>query len=244
MAQATGIDESQFVGTVPKSNPTAVTIRRRPRGESLPVGDAKLIPAAPAIGIRVRKNVGPVCRPGCSCKCHSGRKSHTSGYLDGVVGRLFLGYSGLPWLNSSCDSATCQTSQAPSVSAEYWFPMGFCWSQIIRLQISYQSRIGPQWELTSLRRVPDSAHCVKFALEGDIKGLKGLFQHGMASPKDVSNTRGYSLLRVSCHVALHPFLMLNTTSVGSLRTAIRNLSFPYCRRCRPGLQVSYPVQVQ
>ncbi|KAL8647736.1 MAG: hypothetical protein Q9226_006311 [Calogaya cf. arnoldii] len=46
-----------------------------------------------------------------------------------------------------------------------------------------------------LRRVPDSAPCVKFALDGNIDGLKDLFKRGLASPKDVSSTRGYSILR-------------------------------------------------
>ena len=48
-----------------------------------------------------------------------------------------------------------------------------------------------------LRRVPDSAACVNFALTGNIDGLKDLFKRGLASPKDVSSTRGYSILRVS-----------------------------------------------
>lgn len=137
------------------------------------------------------------CRPDCNCSCHSEYNSKTPGYLDRIMGRLFLGYSGFPSLVTSCDLTICQRSQSPSVSAEYWFPLGFCWSQIVRFELGYQAQLGPQFGLTTLRRVPDSALCVKFALEGDIDGLKKLFQHGMASSKDVSSTRGYSLLRVS-----------------------------------------------
>ena len=156
------------------------------------------------LGFRVTKSVGPVCRPGCFCICHSVRKSDTSGYFERIIGRLFVGYSGLPLLNSRCDSVRCRRSQTPNVSAEYWFPLGFCWSQMICLELGFQPNIGPQWELSTLRRVPDSAQCVKYALGGDIEGLKGLFQQGMASPKDVSSTRGYSLLRVSRHLWLQP----------------------------------------
>ncbi|KAI4280845.1 MAG: hypothetical protein L6R38_004121 [Xanthoria sp. 2 TBL-2021] len=78
---------------------------------------------------------------------------------------------------------------------EYWFPLGLFWSQIVRLQLGYQSHLGPQVSLSMLRRVPDSAPCVKFALDGNIDGLKDLFKRGLASPKDVSSTRGYSILR-------------------------------------------------
>lgn len=199
MAQAISIDKSQFLGNMPEAQSTAVAIRQRPRRVTLPSGTNKLTSEAQAIGVRVRRNIGPVCRPNCTCTCHLEHTSNTSGYLDRILGRLFVGYSGLPLLNTRCDVEKCQRSQSPSVSAEYWFPLGFCWSQIIRLEFGYQSQIGPQFGLTTLRRVPDSAQCVKFALEGDVDGLKGLFRHGMASPKDVSSTRGYSLLRVSRH---------------------------------------------
>ena len=107
MAQAIGIDESQFSGSTSIDHSSAVAIRQRPREKLIQAGDEKSVATSSAIGIRVKKSIGPVCRPGCQCLCHSERKSQTSGYLDGVVGRLFLGYSGLPLLNSRCDSSTC-----------------------------------------------------------------------------------------------------------------------------------------
>ncbi len=47
-----------------------------------------------------------------------------------------------------------------------------------------------------------SAQCVNFALNGNIDGLKALFVRGSASARDISSTRGYSILRVS------PFLVV------------------------------------
>lgn len=201
MAQAIRIDESQYPESGPENQSTAVARRQRPGRVGSTYDTEQSVSKPQAVGIRVKKSIGPVCRPACSCNCHIERKSSTYGYFDRVIGRLFLGYSGLPLLNSPCDAAGCLKSQTSYVSAEYWFPSGFFWSQIVRLKLGYQSHIGPQWELTTLRRVPDSAQCVRFALEGDILGLKGLFQHGLASPRDVSSTRGYSLLRVfmKCH---------------------------------------------
>lgn len=84
----------------------------------------------------------------------------------------------------------------PFVSPEYWFPLGLCWSKIIQLQLSYQPSFGPQLNLSTLRRVPDTAPCVEFALHGNIDGLKSLFTRGEASPWDVSVTRGYTLALV------------------------------------------------
>ena len=56
--------------------------------------------------------------------------------------------------------------------------------------------MGPQFSLRSLRRVPDSAQCVHYATQGNIEGLRDLFGRGLASPWDVSSTRGYTLSRV------------------------------------------------
>lgn len=112
--------------------------------------------------------------------------------MNRVVGQLFLGYSGL---NPKCDIPSCQVTQQPEVTAEYWFPMGLFWSMIVQFNLSYQANMGPSFELKTLRRVPDSAACVNYAIKGNIDALKGLFSKGLASPRDVSDTRGYSLLR-------------------------------------------------
>ncbi|KAL8758289.1 MAG: hypothetical protein Q9199_001591 [Rusavskia elegans] len=104
--------------------------------------------------------------------------------VDRILGRLFVGYAGLPLLNDKCDVEECDKSQIPYVNMEYWFPLGLFWSQIVRLQLGYQSHLGPQLSLTMLRRVPDSAPCVNFALDGNIDGLKDLFKRGLASPKN------------------------------------------------------------
>lgn len=108
---------------------------------------------------------------------------------------MFIGYSGLPYLNNKCSLSTCNNAQAAQVSVEYWFPLGFVWSQILKVSFCYRPNLGPQFELSTLRRVPDSAQCINFALKGDIDGLKDLFRRGLASPRDVSTTRGYSILR-------------------------------------------------
>lgn len=74
--------------------------------------------------------------------------------------------------------------------------MGLLWSQIVRLQIAHSKNLGPQVQLMFLRQIPDSAQVVDYALDGNIEGLKDLFKRGLASPRDVSVTRGYSVLRV------------------------------------------------
>ena len=65
------------------------------------------------------------------------------------------------------------------------------WSQIIRLQLAYRTNFGPSFQLSTLRRSPDSAQSVSFALNGNIDGRKRPPSQGLASPRGVSSARGY-----------------------------------------------------
>lgn len=176
------------------------------------------------------------CQPKCPCSCHEYKKSASPAFLDRVLGQMFIGYTGLPLFSPKCTSQECQKGQVPRVSLEYWFPLGFFWSQIVSVQAGFSQSFGPQFQMRTLRRVPDSAPCVNFALEGNIEALKDLFARGLASPQDVSSTRGYSLLRVS-RIHLRDEPLLNVHAVGSLRQAKRNLPISSICRGRYRLQV-------
>lgn len=135
------------------------------------------------------------CRTGCACVCHSQPKAASPQMLNRVLGHLFVGYTGLPYLSSKCDKDMCAKSRASKTSIEYWFPWGMFSSTIVRLQAGYQASTGTLFQLQTFRSVPDDAESVNFALNGNIEGLKCLFSRGVASPRDVSPTRGYTLLR-------------------------------------------------
>ena len=70
-----------------------------------------------SLGIRVTQITA--CPPGCPCTCYLQRRTMSPSLVDRVIGQMFVGYSGLPLLNRTCDTASCQKSQAPSVSFEY-----------------------------------------------------------------------------------------------------------------------------
>ncbi|KAH7309753.1 ankyrin repeat-containing domain protein [Stachybotrys elegans] len=89
--------------------------------------------------------------------------------LDSILGRIFIGYSGLPALSPNCDNNDCRGPPAKQVSVEYWFPASI-WSAILRVHIGFALSGGPSLHLETLR-------------------------NGLASPRDVSDTRGYTLLR-------------------------------------------------
>ena len=186
-------------------------LRPRPAGRRRPSSDSasrlNALQPSRSKGVRIRLNqYTSSCNSDCRCACHTSKRSSTPTVVDRILGQLFVGYAGIPLLNDKCDVSECDKSQIPYLNMEYWFPLGLFWSQIVRLQLGYQSHLGPQISLSMLRRVPDSAPCVKFALDGNIDGLKDLFKRGLASPKDVSSTRGYSILRVSFRTSQPSFV--------------------------------------
>ncbi|KAG0155365.1 hypothetical protein PDIDSM_940 [Penicillium digitatum] len=69
----------------------------------------------------------------------------------------------------------------------------------IRLDIAAISAVtfesSPQQIALETNFLNGIAACVSFALNGNVDGLKYLFSRGLASPNDVSTSRGYSVLR-------------------------------------------------
>ncbi|KAM0517681.1 hypothetical protein ACHAPE_004654 [Trichoderma viride] len=122
------------------------------------------------------------------------KNSASPAFLISLLGRFFVGYAGMPAMNPKCDNKECQGSRSGKMSLEYWFPASV-WSRILRMEVSFHHRAGPSLQLDMLRIVPDNSQCINFAVDGNIDGLKFLFNRGLASPRDVSSTRGYSLLR-------------------------------------------------
>lgn len=137
------------------------------------------------------------CRNWCPCACHAKRKLNLTapGMMESVLGKMFVGYSGLPVLNKPCDFRGCRDRQSATATIEYWFPWWFV-SMNSKLCLTYLPRIGPQFQLSTTRRIPDDSQSIAFAMQGNIDGLKYLFSQGLVGPRDVSNSRGFTLMRV------------------------------------------------
>ncbi|KAJ5738108.1 ankyrin repeat-containing domain protein [Penicillium malachiteum] len=191
LKQSSRVQESQLEQVGSSYN---MTSPRRPRPQLQANEGITGIQQSDGVGFRVTP-FAMKCRPGCLCACHSQRKMASPKIWSRVLGQLFIDFAGLPFFKQKCDLETCCKSHSSQLSLEYWFPMGFLSSTIIRLHIRRQPNIGLWLQLDTIRRVPDTAQCVSFALNGDIDGLKYLFSNGLASPRDVSTTRGYSILR-------------------------------------------------
>lgn len=157
------------------------------------------------------------CNTWCPCICHKKQKVEVAGrgIVEKMVGKLFVGYSGVPYISKSCDFRGCLHQKGTKVNVEYWFPW---WFLAMNVKLSMQSLpgLGPEMQLTTAYRIPDSAPAITYVMSNDIEGLKYLFSNGLASPRDVSDSRGFSLMRVS-KISFKPWVSrLTNVLVGTL----------------------------
>ena len=154
--------------------------------------------------IRVVTSQSLPCRSWCPCSCHAKRKVKLAspGLVEGLFGRIFIGFSGLPVLTGSCDFRGCRDRRSASTTVEYWFPSWFI-STNLKAVLTNMPMTGPEFLLSTTRRVADDSLSISFAMKGDITGLKHLFADGLAGPRDVSNSRGYTLMRWALYGGMH-----------------------------------------
>lgn len=154
--------------------------------------------------IRVVATYRRPCRHWCPCKCHAKQKLSlkTPGMVEAMVGRIFIGYSGLPLMKKPCDFRGCEDRRRATATVEYWFPSWFV-SMNAKLHLTYLPRVGPEYQLSTIRRVADDSPSITFAMQGNIEGLKHLFAQGLAGPRDVSDSRGYTLMRWALYGGMH-----------------------------------------
>ncbi|KAF2838004.1 hypothetical protein M501DRAFT_163004 [Patellaria atrata CBS 101060] len=147
-------------------------------------------------GLQVFVSQPNKCSTWCPCACHAKRKPKVTelGIVEKVIGKMFIGYAGLPFLNKKCDFRGCRHQRAPTVIMEYWFPWWFV-AMNVKLDFKYLPTVGSQFQVTTSRRVPDNSQSIAFVMQRDIDGLRYLFNNGLASPRDVSDSRGFTLMR-------------------------------------------------
>ena len=64
----------------------------------------------------------------CLCQCHQAMTMTSPGEWSNVLGRLFVGYTGLPLPAKKCDRTSCQHGQVqPRIRVAYLFPLWFAW---------------------------------------------------------------------------------------------------------------------
>lgn len=150
-----------------------------------------------SIGIRADMGNISECSRTCNCSCYVRRSLKSPRLLDGLLGTLFVGYSGSPLLTQRCDQVSCSGRKNSSTSFIYQFPRWFLISRMIQLKAKVTALYGPEVSLRFNRVVDGKALVFYYATTGDLSKMKELFQQGCASPNDVRFDSGWTPFHVS-----------------------------------------------
>ncbi len=150
-----------------------------------------------SIGVRADLRNMSQCSRSCKCSCHIRRRINTPRLLDGFLGTLFIGYSGLPLPSQKCDQVSCRGRKDSSTSFVYKFPRWFVMSRMVQLKAKVTAMYGPEVSLRFNRVVDGKALVFHYATTGDVSKMKQLFEQGRASPSDVRFDSGWTPFHVS-----------------------------------------------
>ena len=135
------------------------------------------------------------CTVGCRCACHKLRLFTSSHFLSSTLGRLFIGYAGIPLaIFQKCTNANCQARKNLQTSVNYVFPSWLLFGILSLNLIAAPNNISVSLTFTPI--VSAGAEIFRLTALQDIDGLKTLFSKGLASPNDV-DPFGQTPLRVS-----------------------------------------------
>ena len=137
------------------------------------------------------------CGLGCKCRCHTRYSFKSAPLLRGLIGSLFVGYSGKPMNPASrCSIASCRGQVIFRARVHYYFPS---WFLCKALEIEVISTISqePRMSLVVRGVHPPSTKVYGLLRKDDVKGVQELFGRGLARPNDEFQYSHASLLYVS-----------------------------------------------
>lgn len=151
--------------------------------------------ATTGIGIRTAHFSRRPCERWCSCVCHKARTLRSPQLFDLLIGKLFIGYSGLPVSQTKCDQRSCHSQPQRLAYITYHFPHWFL-ARMVSLLVTTMPLTGLTVALTVQRTVPANADIFAYAKLGDVEKMADLFKNGLASPNDVHYETGVTALNV------------------------------------------------
>ena len=187
----------------------ARTAEQNMRGNALsptaPIGRSDGLSPTPLSNVRLSVAYEQ-CISSCTCICHRRGVHRTPQRLQGFLGSLFLGYSGIPIVTPACDGPNCTTRARSTLMAMYVFP-AWLLARIIQIVMRLSASNGLELNIRLPRVISSSSSIWKVSAQGNIEGIKGLFQQRAGSPFDVDSVNGYTALMVRSTVLEHTWVM-------------------------------------
>ena len=145
-----------------------------------------------ALPVRRKPRQVSVCGSSCSCHCHLRHKYQAFSILDGVVGRLFLGYNGPSLRRQQCNIETCLQSGDKSTQLTYFFPK---WFVDKVFTISFAAGVGaPSLNVKIRRSVPETSSLFALSRVEGVAGIQHIFEDRTGSPDDIDPRGGWTPL--------------------------------------------------
>jgi hypothetical protein len=153
----------------------------------------------------------------CSCTCHSGYRYQSPSFLKEFTGQLFLGYLSTPAFPTRCNKRSCNSQQSFSLKVTYCFPYWFLSKVFCIVADKYSSGIWKtKFEVRRQISWGQNDNILRFALHGNVDGVKSLLLSRQASVLDIDPHHGSTAL----HVSHYRFNVLPKVTIRSLRRYI------------------------
>ncbi len=141
------------------------------------------------------------CDASCDCNCHIHTRARSPQMLQSVLGSLFVGYTGLPALASTCSNIKCQRSSEGFLQIDYLFPPWFL-ARIVSMAMRFKDSKIPDLSMRVLNVRSSYEAVFLSAREGDAELVRYFLTMGQASVQDVTHDSGHSPLHVG--ITSHP----------------------------------------
>lgn len=143
------------------------------------------------------------CERFCRCQCHATTHLNMPRTLAETVGRLFLSYTGTPALSRrSCNFPDCGQTGNTALRLHYYFPR---WFILRALSVSGEwgaiSGARASWAIRIPRPVGVESSIWRYVDTGNVSLIQHMFSTGAASPFDIGDNDGRTLLHVSAPAA-------------------------------------------
>lgn len=131
------------------------------------------------------------CKLTCDCACHYQRHFSTYQFLKSFIGRVFVGYSGLPMFGTDCTIDECRRQSPFYLQITYHFPTWFL-SRALQMAVLQDLAGDPKFVMTMRRRTPyESPNSIYLlARAGNVAAIRDLFNRREAYPNDMEHDFG------------------------------------------------------